>query len=92
MRLTHSSFFMRIVVLALIVYAAVMLANVRSGIAAAEADRDARAAEAEALRRENLVLEYELEHSDDPELIADLARARFGLVKPGERVFYDIGN
>ena len=33
-----------------------------------------------------------LEHSDDPDALEDLARDKLGLVKPGEKVFYDIGD
>ena len=92
MKLKRTSIFTRIVIAALIVYAAVMLVNIRSRIAAAEADRAALEAEAETLRRENLVLAYDIEHADDPEVIAEIARDKLGLVRPGEKVFYDIGN
>ena len=92
MKLKRTSIFTRIVIAALIVYAAVMLVNIRSRIAAAEADRAALEAEAETLRRENLVLSYDIEHADDPEVVAEIARGKLGLVRPGEKVFYDIGN
>ena len=92
MKLRRSSIFTKIVIIALIIYAAVMLVNIRRSIAAAEIDRAALEAEAEALRRDNLVLAYDIDHKDDPELIAEIARDRLGLVRPGERVFYDIGN
>ena len=87
MKLRPSSILTKIVVLALVAYAAAMLVGVRGRIAAAEADEAALAAEAGALLRENLQLEYELAHADDPELVAALARARLGLVRPGEKVF-----
>ena len=87
MKPSPSSILTKIVVLALIAYAAAMLAGARGRIAAAEADEAVLEARADALLRENLSLEYELAHAGDPELIAELARARLGLVRPGEKVF-----
>lgn len=87
MKLKRSSIFTKIVVGALIVYAAMMLVSARGRIASAEADLAALEAEAATLRRENLALQYQIDRAEDPELIASLARERLGLVRPGEKVF-----
>ena len=42
-------------------------------------------------QQENARLEYEIEHSEDPETMEQIAREKLGLVKPGEKIFYDIG-
>ena len=92
MKLKRASIFTKIVILALIVYATVMLVNTRQQAARAEADRAALQAQVDAMLRENAELQYDIEHADDPEVIAGIARSKLGLVKPGEKIFYDISN
>lgn len=41
---------------------------------------------------ENAALEYQIEHSDDPEVMEQVIREQFGYVKPGDKVFYDTGH
>ena len=92
MKLKRASLFTKIVILALIVYAAVAIVHTRSSVAAAEADRAALQARVDAMLRENAELEYDIEHANDPEVIAEIARRKLGLVMPGEKIFYDAGN
>ena len=92
MKLKRASIFTKIAILALIVYATVMLVNTRQQAARAEADRAALQAQVDAMLRENAELQYDIEHADDPEIIAGIARSKLGLVKPGEKIFYDISN
>ena len=92
MQLKRASIFTRIVILALIVYATVMLVNTRQQAIQADADRAALQAQVDAMLRENAELQYDIEHADDPEIIAGIARSKLGLVKPGEKIFYDISN
>ena len=92
MKLKRASIFTKIVILALIVYATVMLVNTRQQAMRAEADRAALQAQVDAMLRENAELQYDIEHADDPEIIAGIARSKLGLVKPGEKIFYDISN
>lgn len=92
MKLKRSSIFTKIVILALIVYGAVMLINTRNQVAAAEADRAALQARVDEMAQKNAELEYDIVHAGDPEIIADVARNKLGLVLPGEKVFYDLNN
>lgn len=92
MKLKRSSIFTRIVILALIVYAAVTLASTQRRVAAAEADRAALQAKVDAALLENAELEYDIAHAGDPEIIAEIARSKLGLVMPGEKIFYDVSN
>ena len=92
MKLKRSSIFTKIVILALIVYAAISLTTTKSRIATAEADRVLLQAKVDAALQENAELEYDIEHAGDPETIASIARAKLGLVMPGEKIFYDISN
>ena len=75
----------------LLVYALVSLSRMNTRIEEAEEFRDALAAQALTLAVGNASLEYEIEHSTEPDMIARVARDYLGLVLPGEIVFYDIG-
>ena len=37
----------------------------------------------------NAELQYQIDHSDDDDMTESVARKKLGLVKPGERFFYD---
>ena len=92
MKLKRSSVFMKIVILALIVYAGIMLVGAKNRIAAAQADQAALRAKVDAALQENAELEYDVAHAEDPETIESIARTKLGLVMPGEKIFYDVGN
>ena len=92
MKLKRSSIFTKVVILALIVYAAVTLVNTQNRVAAAQADHAALQEKVDALLLENAELEYDIEHAGDPEIIAEIARDKLGLVMPDEKIFYDVSN
>ena len=92
MKLKRSSIFMKIVILGMIVYAAISLMNTKNRIQQAEEDRGTLQALVAAAQQENAELEYDIEHAGDPETIASIARAKLGLVMPGEKIFYDVSN
>ena len=87
----RSKLITKIIVFALIVYAGISLINLRGRIDSQQQElRDARRRVAE-MEVSNAELEYEIEHHNDPDVIADIARSSLGLVLPGEIVFYDGG-
>lgn len=92
MKLKRSSLLIKIVILALIVYAGITLVTVKNRIAAAQADQAALQAKVDAALRENAELEYDVAHAADQETIESIARTKLGLVMPGEQVFIDVGN
>ena len=92
MKLKRTSIFTKIVILALIVYAAISLTTTKSRIATAEADRIVLQAKVDAALQENAELEYDIEHAGDPDTIAEIARSKLGLVMPGEKILYDVNN
>ena len=92
MKLKRSSIWMKIVILALLVYAAITLVGAKGRIAAAKEDQALLQARVDAALQENAELEYDVEHANDPETIESIARTKLGLVKPGEKIFYDVGN
>ena len=48
--------------------------------------------QAQELTEENAALEYQIAHSEDDETKEEIARDKLGLVKPGEKIFYDTSN
>ena len=92
MKLKRSSLFMKIVILALIVYAGISLVTAKNRLAAAEADQAMLQAKVDTMLRENAELEYDVAHAGDPATIESVARTKLGLVMPGEKIFYDVGN
>ena len=92
MRLKRSSIFTKLVILAVIVYALGMLAGQWRKEQAAESERQALQMEAERLQQENQLLRYEIDHAEDSEVLAAIARERMGLVMPGEKILYDVGD
>ena len=48
--------------------------------------------EVDAYVRENAELSYKIEHSEDEDIIEDIARNELGLVEPGEKIFIDVSN
>ena len=92
MKLKRSSIFTKIVILALIVYGAVMLINTRNDITAAEAHRAELQEKVDDAAQRKAELDYDIAHAGDPEIIAEVARSKLGLVLPGEKVFYDLNN
>ena len=92
MKFKRSSIFIKIVVLALVVSAAVSIAAARGKIADAAAERERLQAEVDEALQKNAELEYDIAHASDDETIADIARTKLGLVEPGEKIFYDVGN
>ena len=92
MKFKKSSIFIRIVILALIVYAAISLTSSKSKIAEARADQEELQQRVDAALQKNAELEYDIEHAGDDETLAEIARAKLGLVKPGEKIFFDVGS
>ena len=92
MKLKRSGLFMKIVILALIVYAAIMLVGAKNRIAAAQADHAALQAKVDVALQENAELAYDVAHAGDQETIESIARTKLGLVMPGEKIFIDVGN
>ena len=92
MKFKRSSIFIKIVVLALVVCAAVSIAATRGKITDASAERERLQAQVDEALQKNAELEYDIAHASDNETIADIARTKLGLVEPGEKIFYDVGN
>lgn len=90
MKFKKAGLLTKLLILVMIVYAAYNIATVQANIAQARQSLTSLTQEVEDARQANAQLTYEIEHKDDPETIEQIARAKLGLVKPGEKIFYDI--
>ena len=91
MRFKRAGFLTKIVVLALLVYMATSLLDLRSQIQMLEARRDELAGQVTDQQVKNQKLADAIAHSDDPEMLEQVARDK-GFVKEGEDLFVDVAN
>ena len=91
MRFKRAGFVTKLVVLALLIYLATSLLNLRGQIQGVEEVRDALARQVADQQLENQALAAAIENSDDPEMLEQVARDR-GLVKQGEELYVDVAN
>lgn len=92
MKFKRSGLVTKIVILAVIVYASITLVSLKVQVSDARDSRDELQGQVDEVLQTNTKLQYEVDHSTDPETIEDVARSKLGLVKPGEKIFYDINN
>ena len=88
----RSKLITKIIVFALIIYAGISLITFRGRIEDERQDLGEVRRRVAAMEISNAELEYEIEHYNDPDVIANIARSRLGLVLPGEIIFYDGGD
>ena len=79
----------KLVVLVLLAVLAAGLLSTQAKLNEAQTARDELARQVEEQREANAALQDSIDHSDDPEYLADIARSRLGLVEPGEIEFVD---
>lgn len=91
MKLKRAGFLTKIVVLALLIYMATSLLDLRGQIQTAQVQRDTLARQVSDQRQENQELEAAIENSDDPEMLEQVAREK-GHVKQDEIVYIDVAN
>ena len=86
-----SSFVTKLILLAALVFVGVQVWMLHGKIVDAKAEEAALAAQISMQQQENDSLRHQLESANDPNLIEEIAR-NDGMVKPGEKVFYDVSN
>ena len=92
MKFKKAGIITKIVIAALLGYAVVSLVTVRSKTAALNAQTQQLQQQVTDMTQSNAELEYKIEHSEDADTIEEIARDKLGLVKPGEKIFYDMSN
>lgn len=86
MKVKKAGFLTKIVVLILLVAGSVCLLQLQSRIADAQVQRDQIQVQVTRQKQLNADLEDAVEHSDDPQRQAELAREKLDMVAPGEKV------
>ncbi len=81
----------KLVLAALAVYAAVTLFQLQDQIRAAKEKETCLAAQVQGLTDRNETLRSDIASAGDQEKLEDVARKALGMVKSGEKVFYDTG-
>ncbi len=79
----------KLLVLVLLAAVAIALLSTQAKLNAAQADREALTRRVQEQQEANAALQDGIDHSGDPEYLADIARSRLGLVEPGEIEFVD---
>ena len=92
MKFKKAGIITKIVIAALLVSAVGRLVTVRSKTAALNAQTQQLQQQVTDMTQSNAELEYKIEHSEDADTIEEIARDKLGLVKPGEKIFYDMSN
>ena len=92
MRVTRASLLTKIVILALLIIVAISLLEFSSRMDQVQAQKQYLARQVAAQTQVNADLKDAIEHSNDPDRIADVARDKLGLVAPGEIIFYSMGD
>lgn len=92
MKLKRAGMLTKILLLILLVATVTTFLNLRVQVRELTGQRAVLERQNARQRQENEALAVAIEHKDDPERIADVARERLGYVAPGEIIFYDSGN
>ncbi len=82
----------KLIILILLLALSISLLELRGQIRDATAEREALALDIAAQEQKNRQLTDDVAQKDDPAKQEEVARDELGLVRPGERVFYDISN
>ncbi len=86
MKTKRAGLLTKLVVLAMLVFVASALLNLRTQIQGAQADLAQLQAEKAAQEQTNADLRDAVENSDDPERQMEIARSKLGLVAPGDQI------
>ena len=88
MKFKKASIFTTLVIAVLMVYALISLFVVHRQTRQLQ-DRAATLQQVSEMTQANAELQYQIDHSEDDDMIESVAREKLGLVKPGEKIFYD---
>ncbi len=82
----------KVVILAILIVVSIALLNLRSRLSDAEQTRRELQAQVDAQTQTNAALQEEIDNSDDPDTVLEVAKERLGLVNKDEVIFNDTTN
>ena len=88
MKFKKASIFTKLVIAALMVYAVISLFMVHRQTRQLQDRAATLQQQVSEMTQSNAELQYQI-HSDDDDMRESVAREKLGLVKPGEKIFYD---
>lgn len=89
MKFKKAGIFTTLVIAVLMLYAAISLVMVHRQTRQLQDRAAALQQQVSDMTQSNAELQYQIDHSDDDDMIESVAREKLGLVKPGEKIFYD---
>lgn len=88
----RASLLTKIVILAALVVLSISLLDLRTRLTGAEQARATLQQQVDEQTQHNAELQDDIDHSDDPDVILEVAKERLGLVNKDEVIFYDTTN
>jgi len=92
MRFARAGLLTKVLILVLLIVVATSLLELNSRLDQAQAQKDDLTRQVAMQTQLNADLADAIEHSDDLDRMADVARDKLGLVAPGEIIFYSMGD
>lgn len=89
MKFKKASIFTTLVIAVLMVYALISLFVVHRQTRQLQDRAATLQQQVSEMAQANAELQYQIDHSEDDDMIESVAREKLGLVKPGEKIFYD---
>lgn len=89
MKFKKAGIFTTLVIAALMLYAVISLVMVHRQTQQLQDRAAALQQQVSDMTQSNAELQYQIDHSEDDDMIESVAREKLGLVKPGEKIFYD---
>lgn len=89
MKFKKASIFTTLVIAVLMVYALISLFVVHRQTRQLQDRAATLQQQVSEMTQANSELQYQIDHSEDDDMIESVAREKLGLVKPGEKIFYD---
>ena len=89
MKFKKASIFTKLVIAALMVYAVISLVMVHRQTRQLQDRAATLQQQVSEMTQSNAELQYQIDHREDDDMIESVAREKLGLVKPGEKIFYD---
>ena len=89
MKFKKASIFTTLVIAVLMLYAVISLVMVHRQTRQLQDRAAVLQQQVSDMTQSNAELQYQIDHSDDDDMSESVAREKLGLVKPGEKIFYD---
>lgn len=91
-RTKRTGFLTKVVITAILIAVIIALIHLGARLSSAEAARDALQTQVDAQTQQNAALQEDINNSNDPDVMLEVAKQRLGLVDQDEVILYDTTN